>query len=425
MDKQILAALEITDGNIRLIVGEFFNTRLNIIKVIERFSSGIVNSMIVNKELVTYDIEKIKEKFKKGIGIDIDRIILCIPSKDVTRYPLKIKVDIANENSYVTIDDINEGINLAKSAYNDQQRTLINVVCTKYFCNGIAYRKAPINEKCTELIMDVDLLCADTKFTYDYVSVVEDAGIKVMDIYLDTFAACKEASLLERSIKQNILLVKLERNTTTLTVLTEGHLASSKLMDGGINDFLNEINSKYKLKNEITNKLLKYNVNLFAKKLETSPIYLWTYNKNSLSVSEKDIYDTIEVELNRWIDNFINAAKPVFDLENTNVIIVGEGSELQNLDKLIESKINLPVSNYIPVTLGARSGDFVSALGALYAFKDKTQYDKEKISSLDIVKYEDILNKTSIDDVEETVTSKLKSIFEKRKEILDNESVNV
>ena len=33
MDKQIFAALEIADHEVRLLVGEFFNTRFNIIKV--------------------------------------------------------------------------------------------------------------------------------------------------------------------------------------------------------------------------------------------------------------------------------------------------------------------------------------------------------------------------------------------------------
>ena len=38
-DKQIFAALEAADHEIRLVVGEFFNTRFNIIKV-ERIPSG-------------------------------------------------------------------------------------------------------------------------------------------------------------------------------------------------------------------------------------------------------------------------------------------------------------------------------------------------------------------------------------------------
>ena len=36
MDKQIFAALEVADHEIRLIIGEFFNTRFNIIKPVFR-----------------------------------------------------------------------------------------------------------------------------------------------------------------------------------------------------------------------------------------------------------------------------------------------------------------------------------------------------------------------------------------------------
>jgi cell division protein FtsA len=41
-EKQIFAALEIADHEVRLIVGEFFNTRFNIIKVERVPVTGLV-----------------------------------------------------------------------------------------------------------------------------------------------------------------------------------------------------------------------------------------------------------------------------------------------------------------------------------------------------------------------------------------------
>lgn len=46
--------------------------------------------------------------------------------------------------------------------------------------------------------MDVDLLCANRKIAFEYVSCVEQAGLEVLDISLDSFAIAKEAALFER-----------------------------------------------------------------------------------------------------------------------------------------------------------------------------------------------------------------------------------
>lgn len=58
MDKQIFAALEVADHEIRLIVGEFFNTRFNIIKV-ERVNCNCFNNNFVDKEATINGIKRL------------------------------------------------------------------------------------------------------------------------------------------------------------------------------------------------------------------------------------------------------------------------------------------------------------------------------------------------------------------------------
>ena len=140
MNKQILAALEIVDGDLRLIVGEFYNTRFHIIKAIESKTLGIEQSTIINRDLVTYDLKKLFSKAQSALEVSINKVILCIPSKNVARYPLKVNVNINNSDGRIKLEDIQRGYKLASNMNVDKTRTLINQVCSKYYINGISTR---------------------------------------------------------------------------------------------------------------------------------------------------------------------------------------------------------------------------------------------------------------------------------------------
>ena len=79
-EKQIFAALEIADHEVRLIVGEFFNTRFNIIKVERVPVTGLVFNEVTNPEAITEAIRRAVQQSAKRIGEDPSRDMLSIHS---------------------------------------------------------------------------------------------------------------------------------------------------------------------------------------------------------------------------------------------------------------------------------------------------------------------------------------------------------
>ena len=61
-DKQIFAAVEVSDHEVRLIVGEFFNTRFNIIKVERVACSGFDGVKITDPAAVTSAVKQADRK---------------------------------------------------------------------------------------------------------------------------------------------------------------------------------------------------------------------------------------------------------------------------------------------------------------------------------------------------------------------------
>ena len=227
MDKQIFAALEIADHEVRLLVGEFFNTRFNIIKVERVPVAGVQFHQLTEPNEVVKAIRRAAENASRMIGARIERVLLSIPSRDMMRKSLKITVPVSSFDRRVTVLDVREAVKNAMKTKVENGLALISAVCVRYTCNGISTRRMPIGELCDELTVDVDLLCANRKIAFEYVNCVEQAGLEVLDISLDSFAIAKEAALFEQTMDQNLILIRLEEQTTTLSLLSKGKLAIS------------------------------------------------------------------------------------------------------------------------------------------------------------------------------------------------------
>lgn len=79
-DKQIFAALEVADHEVRLIVGEFFNTRFNVIKVERIPCFGLSYNKVTDPEAISKAIRTAADNVSRMIGADIRKVILAMPS---------------------------------------------------------------------------------------------------------------------------------------------------------------------------------------------------------------------------------------------------------------------------------------------------------------------------------------------------------
>lgn len=421
MDKQIFAALEINDGEIRLIVGEFFNIRFNIIKVERVLCEDWSNDIEADADKIIKGIKRAVMNASKQIGAPIEKVLLCVPTVHFSRFPLRVKVEVDNQEQRVKIEDIARGYRKAIKTPLNQDRALVNAMITKYYCNGITTRKMPLNEKCSELYMDVDLLCADKEETFKYVTLAEKSGLKVMDIFLDTYAVCKEAALLEQTLSQKTLLIKLERYSTSFVVLANGRMANAKVLDTGLAQWFKQAQLNYHLDVSVISRLVKYNVKLQSMQHTQSPIYIWSNSGQTKTVSEKDIFNCLSEPMTKWIELISEVAKDIAESGPMNIVICGEGSELQGLDIILADKLQLSVRNYIPETLGIRNGSLSAPVGAFYAFKDVIDLKPNLGCSVDLVEYTKTVYASSKRDEQEekTITSKLKNMFEKKKEEIE------
>lgn len=411
MTKQIFGAIEFAEREVRLIIGEFFNTRFNIIKVETDVCEGISDFAITNKEEVKRSVGEVIAKATKHIGADIERLILLIPSVSFKRYPLKVAVK--TNNGIVRKDDVEHAIRNAMRTNVDNNILIINAVCVKYTCNGISYRRIPEKEFSDDLVVDIDLLCADKKITFDYVSILEEMGIEVLDISLDMYAICKEAALFERTVNQNLILLKVDYDATNLALISRGKLVDCDILYHGIGDIINDVYDKYHLPLNVIDRLVKYNVTNDLTERSKCAIFAWkTSDGESHTVSEYELTMLVKPSLDKLVNKIKEACSPILEAGETSIVIVGQAAEMQCLPALIEEKTKVSTRRYLPETIGARESRYSALLGSVYGYKDLVDINNDLTSSINLLKFNDVVEKKTESEENLTFTTRMRKLFE-------------
>ncbi len=413
-DKQIFTALEVADHEVRLIVGEFFNTRFNIIKVERIPCNGLSFSKVEDPEAVITAIRTAAANACKMLGSEIKKVILAIPSYRMKRYSFKTTVKVEGIDEVVTIQDVRNAIRQAEAMDIDRNLALIQTAVVKYTVNGISSRRIPIGEHCSDLTCDIDLLCADRTLSFDLVNCVESAGLAVMDIYPDVYAVGKEAALFEQAVDRQVIILKLERTATTLGLLRKGKLMSSVILPYGTESMVLPIEEAYGLPSDKCVELLKYSVRLDQKVCSTNPIHLWRQNGETKTINEQQFVDSTENNIKLWLDAVEKTCVPILKAGETTVIITGEGGETEGLSDLVEKRLGTETRCYIPDTLGGRNAGLTACLGLFYSYQDKlpiTGYIDDSLDMDAFVKAVSYREKKDDGNKEDTLTNKLKGLF--------------
>ena len=233
-----------------------------------------------------------------------------------------------------------------------------------------------------------------------------------MDIYLDTYAAAKEAALFEQSVDRNVVLLKMEREATTVARLSKGKLMESTIVPLGVGSIAARVVDEYGLKREEACELVKYSARLNEKVNSTNPVYIWSVNGNAKKITEAELCKCISPLVSKWVEDMQKILSGILQAGPSTVIITGEGGEMQGLNELLQSSLNCEVRNYIPETLGARNAGMTTCLGLFYAYKDKLPITGYTDNSLDMKAFMDSVSyRERKPNSEDTLTGKLKGMF--------------
>lgn len=404
MEKQILAVCEISDHQIRLIVAEFFNTRLNILKVEQVNTTGFDGKTIIDESALLDALNKAVVNASKNLQASLTHVLLVIPAVGFARY-VDRKV-VACKSGFVTTEDIASSYRLLMQSSLPLDKEMIFIQLNKYLINQVAFRKAPIKEKADQLVVEADLYAADKALTYQLAGLIEKAGLQISDIVLDSWALAKEAALLEQSLQQAVIAIRLDQNQTQLNLYHQSKLLSSEWLEMGVGHWVVAIKDHFGLPLDVSEKLMQYNADLTKSTYSDQPVYLWSVNQQQQTATQKQIMEVILPLIEQWQASLLKMCQPVMDARVVKFVITGQGALLEGIDTYLQKAFHQPVQTYVPETIGVRDPTLTVALGAFYAYKDLENWRQKAESAVDIIEFEHMLNKKSKDPTGELAISK-------------------
>ena len=380
MEKKILAALELADHEVRLIVGQFDNGKLNILKVERVAHKGIDNFKITNTHSIREAILKSVMNASKNIGSQITSVLVVLPSVG-----LEIKQDLQTLMIKDRVDK--EDLARAYSSFFKQQthngKVHVNTLMNRFHINGIASRKIPLNEKCHTMSVEGSLYYCDKDVVFDYLQVIETTGLNVIDIVIDDIALAKEASLLERSIDKAIVAIDLEREYSKLTLYNKGQLYSNIYLDHSFKTIFAKMRKMYGFDDDIIERLVYYNLDISEVAPSKDPIFAWSTKSKDHTLSKHDINDFVGPDVLQLLNDVVESSEPIFEHTDATFVLTGEASITEGLDEVLETMSKKDVHLYKPNTFGIKNPVFTSLVGALYYYKDLEYYKEHTQSSID------------------------------------------
>jgi len=412
VEKQVLAALSIANHEVRLVVGEFFNSRLNIIKTERVACGGLDGLRIVDTSKVIVAVRQAAENAGEFIGTPITAVLLAVPSYRFKRETVSLSKTIDAPDRAITIQDVQELYRRAQDVSVSDDLVCVNTVCNTYRLNGIVYRKTPIGEKGDLLEAEFDLLCADKMTTYAYAGIVEKAGLQIIDICLDAYGAAKEMALFEQNLKSYVISMQLESDQLVLGLIYNGRLMSCQTEKVGYAAMAMAVAKQYGIPFDNCCKLLFKYAHLADDKSTDRPIYMWNRDDSTYSMSGRQLADTLAAPAQALLDDCYELCSPILAHENVTVTLLGAGADLDGLDTALSRRFEKPVKAYCPETLGVRSPGWTVCLGMFYAYLDQGMLHDQQVCSVDAVAYATQLKDSASGmPAEKNFTAKLKKLL--------------
>ena len=408
--KQVYASVFIEESGIQVVCSEYFNTRFNVIFQDKFPIEGLFDYKVLDFNKFSLSIKLALDKASTKIGATINKVILILPPFQFKAF--EINVNVVPENGIIEKGDIAKALSDSLKSTVSNDLIIANAYIKKYTINGIESRKNPIGERCNDFFCSIDLLCCDKELAYNYIKAINVSGYDVLDITLNNYSIAKETLLLEKSVKENIILIDIGYTHTYLTHLINGTIHSSEIIHSGIYTFVADAVNSFKFKQDNIVDLIKYND--FDYQNPNDVVYAWTNEDGvNCTITFEQLFNSFKNNLDLFVNNIYSMCKPIFENSKTSFYITGEGADMVALVKSLKDVLPYEIKTYVPDEIGVRDPSLSAIFGSFNIYKEKADLNNINVSCIDLYEYNncvDIDSKRNVNDGV-SITASIKKMF--------------
>ena len=377
--RKIFTALDIGSNTIKVVVGEFIGTKLNILSAVKVSSRGYVNNYILDKEALISRIKEAISKTEEELNIKIRKVILNVPT-----YNLDFKLTDGRVELEENVVKSNDIVRLLQDVSKNKIDHKNELICTLPIMFKVDDEETinPYGKHGNILYVKSILVSTDKKTIYDLATIVNSCNLDIIDITTTGLADYYNFKSKELDTK-NIAIVNLGSTTTNISIFSKGIFINNKIIDDGGFYIDKEIASVYNLKRNETEYLKeKLALAVINNADEKETITLTNKNGEEITVNQYELSKIVSEKM----DNLLKIIKKNINLltkkEISYIIITGGLSEIKDINLLINNVFNKNGKIGKINNLGARDNSYSVALGMLKYFNSKLLLRNREFSSL-------------------------------------------
>lgn len=379
--KKIYTAIDIGSDTIKFIVGEYFKNKLNILSIHEEKSKGIRKGLIVDPNLAINSIKDGIKEINNNLGINIKKVVVGVPSYNSKFMFVTGEVDISNDE-VITTDNINNLIKTSVYSKVEQEYELITVIPLTFLIDGTKEDNV-IGKTGNKLGIKGIMITAPKKNVYSVLSVMEGAGLEVIDITVSALGDYFEVRN-DNLDKKIGAIINLGHETTTVSVFNRGKLMNTETIQlGGINidkDLAYMFNINIFDAREIKEKFASSHKRFIA----LNDVY--EVKNTAGELIKLNQIEVTEIVMDRLAEILRLAQKQILLLTKQNIsyiVITGGLTEIRAFKNLVYEILGKDVIIYTEDTLGARDNKYITSIGMIKYFIDKMETRGREYSMID------------------------------------------
>ena len=292
------------------------------------------------------------------------------------------EVNIIDEDELITTDDINKVIKESVYAKLYEDYELIKVVPLVFTIDD-EETENPVGRTGKKLGMKGIMISAPKKNIYSVLSVMEGAGLEVIDITIS--GLCDYAEVGNKNLDKKVgAIINLGHETTNVSVYNKGKLMNTETIQlGGLNidkDLAYMFNINIFDAREIKEKFASSHKRFIA----LNDVY---EVKNTAEETIKlNQIEVTEIVMDRLAEILELANKQILLLTKQNIsyiVITGGLTEIRAFKNLVYEILGKDVIIYNEDTLGIRDNKYITAIGMIKYFINKMETRGKEYSMLD------------------------------------------
>jgi len=363
-----IACLEITSYSVKLMVGYVGNDNVYVLHCLESTYAHLVNGHIQDKKIMSDTISELVKEANKALDLDIDEVILGLPSYNVSVKNLNQSTACTSETNISE----NEGNNLVGmlkntcSSFNDKF-SIVDIIPKSYALDNIPCGdRFPYGKKASFIGIDADVILMDKEIYSDIVSCVKDANLEVSHTILTAAASViylTKKCMVDKEHISDFIFIDIQETSTILSACANGRYFTSSTYEYGLNNFIEFVKEKLNVSYENA----QFYVETFG--ISNPPKFNF---KTKEGITIQQINETLTECFKHFCTDIYAFVSQITDSSRKLFILSGKGCLIQGLQEFIAKYFENKTFPIIPQNYGARNPSFTNLLGMIWY---DNQYD--------------------------------------------------